>query len=44
MAQIMFHTSICGLGQVASNPVMSILKYFPHLIPRPGVGSARGGT
>ncbi len=28
LAQVMIATSICGLGQVASNPVMSILKYF----------------
>lgn len=28
LSQVMVATSICGLGQVASNPVMSMLKYF----------------
>jgi formate dehydrogenase beta subunit len=28
LSQVMVTTSICGLGQVASNPVMSIFKYF----------------
>jgi NADH:ubiquinone oxidoreductase subunit F (NADH-binding) len=23
-------TSICGLGQVASNPITSLLKFFPE--------------
>ena len=26
----MADASICGLGQAASNPVKSVLKYFPN--------------
>ena len=29
LSAVMRETSICGLGQVASNPVQSFLKYFP---------------
>ncbi|MDX2309165.1 MAG: NAD(P)H-dependent oxidoreductase subunit E [Hyphomicrobium sp.] len=29
LAQVMRDASICGLGQAASNPVMSVVKYFP---------------
>jgi NADH:ubiquinone oxidoreductase subunit F (NADH-binding) len=25
-------TSICGLGQVASNPIATVLKFFPEEI------------
>jgi formate dehydrogenase beta subunit len=32
LSQVMTATSICGLGQVASNPVRSILNYFPELV------------
>ena len=28
-AQVMRDASICGLGQAASNPVVSVLKFFP---------------
>jgi formate dehydrogenase beta subunit len=31
LADVMKATSICGLGQVASNPVRSILTYFPQV-------------
>ncbi|MCM2374626.1 NAD(P)H-dependent oxidoreductase subunit E [Aporhodopirellula aestuarii] len=31
LSAVMQATSICGLGQVASNPLQSFLKYFPHL-------------
>ncbi|EMI44349.1 NAD(P)H-dependent oxidoreductase subunit E [Rhodopirellula sp. SWK7] len=31
LSAVMQTTSICGLGQVASNPLQSFLKYFPHL-------------
>ena len=31
LSGVMQATSICGLGQVASNPVQSFLKYFPEL-------------
>jgi formate dehydrogenase beta subunit len=30
LAQAMTLTSICGLGQVAANPLTSVLKYFPE--------------
>jgi len=30
LAQAMMDASICGLGQAAPNPVLSVLKYFPH--------------
>jgi formate dehydrogenase len=26
----MMDASICGLGQAAPNPVLSVLKYFPE--------------
>jgi formate dehydrogenase beta subunit len=29
-------TSICGLGQVALNPILSMMQHFPGDIPRPG--------
>ncbi len=32
LSQVMTATSICGLGQVASNPIRSILNYFPELV------------
>lgn len=34
LADVMQATSICGLGQVASNPVRSILTYFPEVAQR----------
>lgn len=30
LAQVMRDASICGLGQAASNPVMSVVKFFPE--------------
>lgn len=30
LAQTMTITSICGLGQVASNPMATVMKYFPR--------------
>jgi formate dehydrogenase len=30
LSQVMLDASICGLGQAAPNPVLSVLKYFPH--------------
>jgi formate dehydrogenase len=27
--------SICGLGQAASNPLTSVVRYFPDLFPAP---------
>ncbi|GEP12197.1 NAD(P)H-dependent oxidoreductase subunit E [Methylobacterium gnaphalii] len=35
LAQCMRDASICGLGQAASNPVASVIKYFPDLFPGP---------
>jgi formate dehydrogenase len=35
LAQCMRDASICGLGQAASNPVSSVIKYFPDLFPEP---------
>src|SRR5579871_4813303 len=29
LSQAMFDSSICGLGQAAPNPVLTVLKYFP---------------
>ncbi|MCH9806540.1 MAG: NAD(P)H-dependent oxidoreductase subunit E [Alphaproteobacteria bacterium] len=29
LAQVMSDASICGLGQAAANPLMSVFKYFP---------------
>ena len=30
LAQTMQDASICGLGQAAPNPLLSVLKFFPH--------------
>ena len=30
LSQAMMDASICGLGQAAPNPVLSVLKYFPN--------------
>ena len=30
LSQAMADASICGLGQAASNPLKSVLKYFPN--------------
>ena len=35
LSQVMRDASICGLGQAASNPVSSVIKYFPDLFPGP---------
>lgn len=35
LAQCMRDASICGLGQAASNPVSSVIRYFPDLFPDP---------
>ncbi|UYW25985.1 NAD(P)H-dependent oxidoreductase subunit E [Methylorubrum extorquens] len=35
LAQCMRDASICGLGQAASNPVSTVIKYFPDLFPEP---------
>ena len=33
VSQCMRDASICGLGQAASNPLMSVIRYFPELFP-----------
>jgi formate dehydrogenase len=30
LSQAMMDASICGLGQAAPNPVLSVMKYFPQ--------------
>jgi formate dehydrogenase len=30
LSQAMMDASICGLGQAAPNPVLSVMRYFPH--------------
>ena len=30
LSQTMIDASICGLGQAAPNPVLSVIKFFPH--------------
>ena len=30
LSQAMMDASICGLGQAAPNPVLTVLKYFPE--------------
>jgi formate dehydrogenase len=32
LSQAMIDASICGLGQAAPNPVLCVIKYFPHEI------------
>jgi formate dehydrogenase len=35
LSQCMRDASICGLGQAASNPLTSAIRYFPHLFSPP---------
>ncbi|MBL8470664.1 MAG: NAD(P)H-dependent oxidoreductase subunit E [Rhodocyclaceae bacterium] len=35
LAQVMADASICGLGQAAPNPMLCVMRYFPHEV---GVG------
>ena len=35
LSQCMRDASICGLGQAASNPLTSVIKYFPDLFRVP---------
>jgi formate dehydrogenase len=30
LAQVMSDASICGLGQAAANPLLSVVKFFPE--------------
>jgi formate dehydrogenase beta subunit len=34
LAQVMVDASICGLGQAAPNPMLSVIKYFPQELVR----------
>jgi formate dehydrogenase len=36
LSQAMADASICGLGQAAPNPVLTVLKYFPHEVTENG--------
>ena len=40
LSQCMRDASICGLGQAASNPVSTVIKYFPDLFPEPHLAAA----
>jgi NADH:ubiquinone oxidoreductase subunit F (NADH-binding) len=42
LGQVMSATSICGLGQVASNPVLSLLRFFPERLPDVATREDRG--
>jgi formate dehydrogenase len=35
LAALMRDASICGLGQAAPNPLLSVLKYFPEELTKP---------
>ncbi|MFJ5487094.1 NAD(P)H-dependent oxidoreductase subunit E [Hansschlegelia beijingensis] len=35
LSQCMRDASICGLGQAASNPLTSVIRFFPDLFPAP---------
>ena len=32
LGQVMRDASICGLGQAASNPITSLIRYFPEIL------------
>lgn len=35
LSALMRDASICGLGQAAPNPLLSVLKYFPDELKKP---------
>jgi formate dehydrogenase beta subunit len=35
LSDAMRDASICGLGQAASNPLLSVMKYFPDELKTP---------
>jgi formate dehydrogenase beta subunit len=37
LSTVMVDASICGLGQAAPNPMLSVIKYFPHEVGSGGV-------
>src|SRR6201996_1878039 len=41
LSQCMRDASICGLGQAASNPLTSIIRFFPELFPAPKLAAAK---
>jgi NADH:ubiquinone oxidoreductase subunit F (NADH-binding)/NADH:ubiquinone oxidoreductase subunit E len=41
LSQCMRDASICGLGQAASNPLTSVIRYFPHLFSPPQLVAAK---
>ena len=44
LSEVMTDSSICGLGQAASNPLLSVMKHFPEDIPNDTTGTSRPGT
>ena len=44
LSEVMTDASICGLGQAASNPLLSVMKHFPEDIPNDTTGTSRPGT
>jgi formate dehydrogenase beta subunit len=44
LSQAMRDASICGLGQAASNPLTTVIKYFPEeFAPRAFSGKVEAG-
>jgi formate dehydrogenase len=43
LSEVMTDASICGLGQAASNPLLSVMKHFPEDIPNNTTGTSRPG-
>lgn len=41
LSTVMVDASICGLGQAAPNPMLSVVKYFPHEV---SVGNSTGAV
>jgi formate dehydrogenase beta subunit len=41
LSDCMRDASICGLGQAASNPLTSIIRFFPELFPAPRLVAAK---
>ena len=44
LATVMQATSICGLGQVAANPLQTFLKFFPEQAAAVAVGGRKSGS
>ncbi len=41
LSTVMQDASICGLGQAAPNPLLSVIKYFPHEVRENTTGGAK---